>query len=74
MLIWYATDMIALISRSDILPADRLKVKDSFKYSGLHNPVKTTFAVNESLCYLKYNEMQSYQSDDVPAKLSSTKY
>lgn len=67
MLIWYATDMIALISWSDILSADRVKVKDSFKYSGLHSLVKATFAVNESLCYLKYNEMQSYQSNDVPA-------
>lgn len=57
MLIWYATDMIALISWSDILSADRLEVKDSFKYSALHSLVKATFAVNESLCSLKYNEM-----------------
>lgn len=49
--------MITLISLSDILSANRLKVKDSFEYSGLQSLLKETFAVNDSLCYLKYNEM-----------------
>lgn len=49
--------MITLISQSDILSANRLKVKDSFKYYGLQSLVKATFATNDSLCYLKSNEM-----------------
>lgn len=49
--------MIVLISWSDILSADTLKMKDIFKYSSLHTLVKTTFAVNESFFYLKYKKI-----------------
>lgn len=42
-----------------------LKLQDSFKYIVLHRgPVKVTYAVNEPLCYLKYNEIQINQSND----------
>ena len=42
------------------------KVQDGYKHVVLHHsPVKSTFAINESLYYLKYNEIQN-QSNNGP--------
>lgn len=67
LILWsYRRDSTSFMIWQIFLSGD--KVQDSYKHVVLHHsPVKPTFAVNESLSYLKYNEIQNNQSNDGPA-------